>query len=71
MKLHARVMIVQKAHCDLAKVVLDLVEKHDLTYLELIACLNNVMASWIKDAVRDERHPNNPNLRGGEADDEL
>jgi hypothetical protein len=67
MKLHERVMIVQGAHNEMAKAVIDVVEKHGLTYLELLACLNDVSASWLKYAIRNERHPDDPEKRGGES----
>lgn len=57
--LHPRTMPVQQAHADLDKAVTEVIGKHpDLTYLELLAILNQVAASWIKWAIREERKPN-------------
>jgi hypothetical protein len=61
MKLHGRVMIVQGAHNEMAKAVIDVVEKHGLTYLELLS------ASWLKYAIRNERYSDDPEKRGGES----
>jgi hypothetical protein len=58
MILHPRVMPVQKAHADIAKAVTEAIAKRpDLTYLELLAILNQIAASWIKCALKDERNP--------------
>ena len=57
--LHPRTMPVQQAHADLDKAVTEVIGKHpDLTYLELLAILNQIAASWIKYGIQDERSPN-------------
>ena len=67
MKLHERVMPAAKARLDVQEAVTSIVGKHpDLTYLELITILNEVQASWLKWAIRQERHPDDPEKRGGE-----
>lgn len=68
MKLHERVMPVAKIRNEIDKAVLDIISsKHpDLTYLELIAILNELQATYIKYAIRQERHPEDPDKRGGE-----
>jgi hypothetical protein len=49
---------IQKAHNLLDAAVCDVVELNpDLTYLEMLAILNQISASWIKRAVQDERNP--------------
>jgi len=66
MKLHPRVMPCQAARADMQKAVCDVVNKHkDLTHLELISILNEVTAGWIGYAIRDERHPDDPDKPGG------
>ena len=51
--------LVQKAHNDLSTAVTEAISKHpDLTYLELLAILNQIAASWIKYGIQDERNPN-------------
>ena len=68
MRLHPRVMPYQLARADMQRAVCDVVEKHkDLTHLELIGILNEVQAGWIGYAIRDERHPDDLEKRGGEA----
>ena len=66
MKLHDRVMPCQKARLDISTAVLEAVAKHpDLTYLEVLMILNEITGSdWIKYAIRQERHPDDPNKRG-------
>ena len=66
MKLHPRVQIVQQAHNELDLAVIDMCKKYELTYAELFSVLNQIEVSWIKYAIRDERHPDDPEKRGGE-----
>jgi hypothetical protein len=57
-KQHSRELLVQKAHNLLDAAVCDVIELNsDLTYLELLAILNQISASWIKRAIQDERNP--------------
>lgn len=58
--IHPRTMIVRKAQIDLDAAFLDVVKKHDLTFAELFGVLNVAEARWIKYALRDERHPDEP-----------
>lgn len=64
-KLHHREPIVQRAHLDLDTAVLDILQRYDLTYAELFRIINEVEAAWIKYAIRDERHPDDPDTPGG------
>lgn len=64
-KLHQRVMIVQSAQIDLNAAVLDVVKKYDLTFTELFGILNQAEAHWLKYALRDERHPDDPDVPAG------
>jgi hypothetical protein len=67
MKMHSRELSVQKAHNDLAMVVTEAIGRHpDLTYLELVAILNQIAASWLKYGIQDERKPNDTIEHGGE-----
>jgi hypothetical protein len=57
-KHHSRELLVQKAHNLLDAAVCDVLELNPgLTYLELLAILNQISASWIKRAIQDERNP--------------
>ena len=67
MKLHPRVQIVQRAHNAIDAAVSGAMKEFpDLTYMELMSVLNQIQASWIKWGIRDERHPDDPEERGGE-----
>lgn len=66
-KLHERVLPVQEAAADLGIAVNKALENHELTYLELIQIINELQASWIKYAIRAERHPDDPDKGGAEA----
>lgn len=66
MKLHPRTMIVSKASNEFAAFTLDLVEKHELTYGEIVGIFADRLASFAKYMRREERHPNDPEKRGDE-----
>jgi hypothetical protein len=66
-RLHPRRAIVSKARIEIGAAVNDAIGKHDLTYAELFGILAEVMQSWAKYAVRDERHPGDPDAKGDEA----
>lgn len=67
MKLHPRVMPCQKAAADFHWMAIKFCEEHrDLTYLEYLQILNEYTASQLKYAIRQERHPDAPEKRGGE-----
>jgi hypothetical protein len=66
MKLHPRVMPWQRARNDIDAAVSEAMKKHpDLTYIELLQIFNEITASWLKYALRDERHPDDPDKPGG------
>lgn len=66
MKMHPRVMPWQRARNDISAAVSEAMKKHpDLTYIELFQIFNEITASWLKYALRDERHPNDPDKPGG------
>lgn len=68
MKLHERVLPVAKIRNEIDLAVLNIIGKYnDLTHLEMISILNDLQATWIKYAIRQERHPDDPEKRGGEA----
>ena len=67
MKLHPRVPIYQKARNDMDAAISEALKRNpDLTYLELASILNEIQRSWIGYGIRDERHPDDPEKRGGE-----
>lgn len=66
MKLHPRVLICQFAHNELDGAVSDVIAKHHLTYGELFSILSQIQATWSRYAIRDERHPDDPEKHGGE-----
>jgi hypothetical protein len=66
MKVHPRYFIVSKAEVELSTFLLDLQQKHDLTYGELFKILAAMMASFAKYLIREERHPDDPEKKGDE-----
>ena len=57
MKLHARSPIVTTARLAFDKFLLDLEQKHDLTFGELFSILGNATTNLAKYQIRAERHP--------------
>jgi hypothetical protein len=56
MKPHPREFPVQLAHNEIDRAVTEAISKHpDLTYLETLAILNQVAASWMLDKDRNSR----------------
>ena len=58
MKLHPRYFKVAGIDTESNMAIMDVIKRHqDLTYLELLRILNGITASYIKYALREERHP--------------
>jgi hypothetical protein len=60
MKLHERVMIVQRAGVELSNAAMKIREQHELSYVEYLSILNQEAARVLKFALREERHPDDP-----------
>ncbi len=58
--IHPRTKKVSKAKTEMHAGLMDVMEKHDLTFIETTQCLIDLIASLAKYALRNERHPNNP-----------
>lgn len=54
-QLHPRWRITSLAHNELDKAVINIVEKHGLTYGELFNILGQILCSWSKCQVKEER----------------
>ncbi len=67
MKIHERVFKAKEAKIELAMAVNKIMEKHQLTYGEINGMLLEVAQSWNGYAIRDERHPDDPEKAAGEA----
>jgi hypothetical protein len=67
MKLHPRSSIVTQARNEFETFLLDLRQKHELTYGELFSLLGGGIANLAKYQIRSERHPDDPDKRGDEA----
>ena len=67
LKLHKRGTIVQKARGEFETFLLELEQKHGLTYGEVFSLLGNAVANLAKYQIRDERHPDDPEKKGDEA----
>jgi hypothetical protein len=59
-KIHPRYDIVDRAKRRIRTALIDAIREDELTYIELLGILNEVTASWLKIALRDERHPDEP-----------
>jgi hypothetical protein len=61
-------MPVQRAQAALEASTLEWMKAHpDLTYAEVLSCMHQVTGRTIKYAIRQERHPNDPDAKGDEA----
>lgn len=60
MKVHPRTLLVQQVSAEVGLAILAVLEKHELTYIEIIKILNEQQASCLKYALRAERHPDDP-----------
>jgi hypothetical protein len=67
MQLHERTMIVQKAGNEFRDNFLDMIERHNLTYGEVVGILAEELLIVGKMMKREERHPTHPGKRGDEA----
>lgn len=67
LKLHPRTRAVDKARLEFDQFLLDLAEKHELTYGELFSMLGLAIANNAKYQIRAERHPNDPEKKGDDA----
>lgn len=70
MKLHNRMMLVQEARAEFGKLVAEWAEKHDLTYGELVSVMSEQLQSIAKYMIREERHPDDPEMPGDVAETE-
>ena len=66
MKLHKRTMLVQKAAAELDSLLIEWLERHDLTWLEAIQTLQIKSAYWMRYPLRSERHPDDPEKKADE-----
>lgn len=67
MKLHSRTRVVDKARQEFETFLLDLEQKHALTFGELFSLLGSKIADLAKYQIRAERHPDDPDKKGDEA----
>jgi hypothetical protein len=65
MKVHERARIVDLAECDLSEFALKLRQQHALSYIEYLGMLNREAARVLKYALREERHPDEPDKPSG------
>jgi hypothetical protein len=57
MKLHPRYFATSQASLDIGESIIQAIQKHELTSLELVRILLNEAQKWNTNALRDERHP--------------
>ena len=67
MNLHARMRIIDMARLEFDRLLLDLAQKHELTYGELFLILGSAVSDNAKCLIRAERHPDEPGKKGDEA----
>jgi hypothetical protein len=65
LKLHPRTLMVQKAGNEMAEAVIAIVAKYDLTFIEEVGCLTGIIQQSGKFALRQERHPDDPDKPSG------
>ncbi len=63
-KLHPRTLIVQQAENELSLLILDWIQKNDLTYGEIVKLFAGQLQRCSKHMIRDERHPGDPDQPG-------
>ena len=66
MRIHPRYFIVSKAENELSTFLLDLEQKHELTYGEVVRILSTLLAREAKHMIREERHPDDLDAKGDE-----
>jgi len=66
-RLHPRTQVVRVAETAFGTALLKLVEKHDLTEIEVMRMLLSEAQRWSVYILRRERHPRNPNKKADEA----
>lgn len=64
--LHKRYRLCADARLALSGLILKWLEQYDLTELEVIRMLNQEQESWIRCALRTERHPEDPSRKADE-----
>lgn len=65
MKMHRRELIVNKAAVE----VQDVFMRHNLRFGERVRICADILSSIAKYIIREERHPNDPDMPGGLEDD--
>jgi tetrahydromethanopterin S-methyltransferase subunit G len=66
-KIHKRTLVVEQARNEFMKFMLDLEEKHDLTFGEMYSILGRKIADLAMYQIRSERHPDDPDKKGDDA----
>lgn len=67
MRLHERVMVTRSADVELGQLLIDWIEKHDLTWNEAIRLLLGQTLRWSHYPICVERHGNRSNKKADEA----
>lgn len=65
MKMHPRALIVDRAGVELTEMAMKLRQQHELTYIEYLGILNQEAGRVLKYALREERHPDDPDKPAG------
>ncbi len=65
--IHPRNEVVVRAQTDLSTAMVKILEERRLTHAEVTSILAHELLSWNTHAIGAERHPDDPDKRGGEA----
>ena len=65
MKIHPREEITNKAKLEFMKLIGAWMEKYDLTLIEMLQILTGEIQTYLKYALRQERHPKDPDKPAG------
>jgi hypothetical protein len=60
MRVHPRAFVVDRASVELSSFAMKLRQDNDLTYIEYLGILNAEAGRVLKYALREERHPGDP-----------
>lgn len=67
MKQHPRTQMVAMAKFSIARAVMEIVDREGLTFVETMQALSETVDRLAKHALREERHPRDPDKGADEA----
>ncbi len=67
MQMHPRFFIMQEAQIEINSAIVVATQKHQLTRWEIVSILTHQLMRFSRSAIRDERHPDDPE-KGGDVE---